>query len=197
VNYDASPTLRLQRLPLLGGIAVRWLPPRFPIEVRYGDVSRTLPEADGSVNLVYSSHVLEHLALSDMRHALREVFRVLKPGGTFRGVVPDLAAAIRAYLDSDSKQACCEFLESTRLGLKVRPRTIVGRFRALLAPSGHRWMWDEARLFAELDSAGVVTPRRATFGDSGVDLFAEVESKSRWRGALGFECVRPYPAFTK
>ncbi|WPL19412.1 hypothetical protein Thiowin_04533 [Thiorhodovibrio winogradskyi] len=37
-NYDASPTLRLQRIPLLGRVAQSLIKPRFPTDAIYGDV---------------------------------------------------------------------------------------------------------------------------------------------------------------
>src|SRR5215470_7850839 len=89
VNFDASPTLRLQRLsvagPLLGKAG-----PRFPDGVRYGDILNGLPIADGTADGVYASHVLEHLSLADCAAALRNTFRLLRPGGVFRLVITDL-----------------------------------------------------------------------------------------------------------
>ncbi|HEX6859864.1 MAG TPA: hypothetical protein VF138_06660, partial [Caulobacteraceae bacterium] len=46
LNFDASPTLRLQRLPLVGRLLTRGRV-RFPEAVRYGDITRGLPLADG------------------------------------------------------------------------------------------------------------------------------------------------------
>lgn len=48
------------------------------------DVLRTLPDA--SVDRVYSSHFLEHVA--DLDAIVAECERVLRPGGTFEAVVP-------------------------------------------------------------------------------------------------------------
>jgi len=117
LNFDASPTLRLQRLPAIGrlfGDAVR-----FPDGVRYGDIVKGLPLADGSVDGIYASHVLEHLALADCAIALRNTFRLLKPGGLFRLVVPDLECRARQYLSrlEDGKpQANSWFMRAAGLG---------------------------------------------------------------------------------
>ena len=84
MNVDASPTLRLQRLPVAG----KWLrnvtQPRFSSAVTYGDVVKGLPLPASSVDIVYSSHVLEHLAFDDCCAALVEIHRVLRPGGVLR-----------------------------------------------------------------------------------------------------------------
>ena len=89
VSFDASPTLRVQRLPVIGSSLAKLSGNGnpFPQGIVYGDVLRGLPVATGSVDRLYASHVLEHLSLEDMRKALRESLRVLRPGGTFRLIV--------------------------------------------------------------------------------------------------------------
>ena len=61
------------------------------------DLKYGIPLRDSSADFVYSSHFLEHLIREDATHLLRESFRVLKPGGTLRVVVPDLAYAVSLY----------------------------------------------------------------------------------------------------
>src|SRR5215467_954787 len=98
VNFDASPTLRLQRLAVIGRLFGK-AAPRFPEGIRYGDILNGLPVADGTADGVYASHVLEHLSLADCAAALRNTFRLLRPGGIFRLVIPDLEARARKYLE--------------------------------------------------------------------------------------------------
>jgi hypothetical protein len=43
LNFDNSPTLRLQRLPLLGEVFRQAIKPRFPDAVRVGDIVTGLP----------------------------------------------------------------------------------------------------------------------------------------------------------
>jgi predicted SAM-dependent methyltransferase len=54
--------------------------------------------ADASVDQVYASHVLEHIAGNDVYTALNEIFRVLKPGGVLKASVPDLSILCELYL---------------------------------------------------------------------------------------------------
>lgn len=89
LNFDASPTLRLERLPVVGRL-VRKNARRFPANVIYGDIVLGLPVSPDSCNGVYCSHVLEHLALEDCRRALLNTHRIMKRGGIFRMVLPDL-----------------------------------------------------------------------------------------------------------
>ncbi|MGE3474391.1 MAG: methyltransferase domain-containing protein [Rhodospirillaceae bacterium] len=60
--------------------------------------------ADGSVDTIYASHVLEHISYQvDLQAALREWFRVLAPGGTVMISVPDLEMLCRLYLSPTLK----------------------------------------------------------------------------------------------
>lgn len=57
-----------------------------------------LPYETASVDMVYHSNVLEHFSEDEGKYFLRENFRVLKPGGVVRCVVPDLENVTREYL---------------------------------------------------------------------------------------------------
>lgn len=50
-----------------------------------------------SVDLIYSSHMLEHLDFKESMLALKRWHDVLKPGGVLRLAVPDVAAAFAHY----------------------------------------------------------------------------------------------------
>ena len=114
-NFDASPTLRLQKLPVLGAVLTRG-GPRFPKHVLYGDIVRGLPIEPASCVAVYCSHVLEHLPREDLRAAVRNTLGHLRPGGVFRCVVPDLEHMAREYLASPAEQPAVQFMEGSFLG---------------------------------------------------------------------------------
>jgi SAM-dependent methyltransferase len=183
VSFDASPTLRIQRLPLAGKLLAKLSgnPEPFPDGVRYGDVVKGLPIATGSVDGLYASHVLEHLPLADVRVALTESLRVLKPGGVFRLIVPDLKSRAQAYVEAgDDPDAAHAFMRSTCLGRECRGQSVGGRLRTALGNSAHLWMFDFPAMSAELDRAGFVAIRRAAFGDAEDPMFARVEREDRF-----------------
>jgi predicted SAM-dependent methyltransferase len=66
------------------------------------DLRNGLPFAPNSIASIYSSHVFEHFYAEELTSLLRECLRVLAPGGFIRVVVPDMAAAARAYLSRDA-----------------------------------------------------------------------------------------------
>ena len=151
-------------------------PAPFPDNVRYGDIVKGLPLGDETCSGVYCSHVLEHLGLDDFRKALANTKRLLKPGGIFRLVLPDLAFCISQYLASASPDAALEFMRTTGLGESSRARGVRGFMQELMGNSRHRWMWDYPSLERELDQAGFKQVRRALLGDS-TDL---MKNSVRW-----------------
>lgn len=189
-NFDASPTLRIQRLPLVGGLFTR-RGPQFPQNVLFGDIIRGLPIEPASCQGLYCSHVLEHLSLDDLRTALKNSFASLKPGGIFRLVLPDLEESARQYLASKHEQPAIHFMEETSLGKHQRPRGLSGVMREWYGNSKHLWMWDYPSLAAELKRVGFTDIRRAAFGDSSDPHFKDVEDADRWDKCLGIECKKP------
>jgi SAM-dependent methyltransferase len=199
VNFDASPTLRLQLLPLIGRLFKRGTTV-FPASVRFGDIVRGLPIAEGSVQGIYASHVLEHLSYADFWTALDHTFRLLAPGGIFRLVVPDLKIRAQQYierLESGQAEANAWFMRAAHLGLENPPRGLVAFARSTLGRSAHLWMWDEKSLAAALGEAGFVDIRRCRFGDCQDEKFRLVEDAGRFYDAndgieeCGMEAMKP------
>lgn len=68
------------------------------LDAKSGDVIFPLPHADGSVDEVRASHVLEHFPHAQTQAVLQEWVRVLKPGGLLKIAVPDFPTIARNYL---------------------------------------------------------------------------------------------------
>jgi predicted SAM-dependent methyltransferase len=69
-------------------------------EVKIWDLHSDLPFADGSFDVIYHSHVLEHFSRNDGKRLLQRCYRVLNRGGIIRVVVPDLERIVRIYLQA-------------------------------------------------------------------------------------------------
>ena len=188
-NFDASPTLRFERLPLIGQLYTKNYS-RFPENVEYGDIVKGLPLSIESCAAVYCSHVLEHLSLEDFRKALQNTYRILRSGGVFRLVLPDLEYSIKKYIECTSDDAALTFMKETSLGQEKKIRDFKGVVFSLLGNSQHLWMWDYKSIQIELGNAGFRDIMPAQFGDSSDDMFKDVEDKVRWDNCLGVECKK-------
>lgn len=193
VNFDVSPTLRIQKTPIIGLLVKKKLNTTFPSNVLYGDIIKGLPIEDNTCDGLYCSHTLEHLALDEFRIALKNSYRVLKKGGIFRCIVPDLEHIAREYITSLEKGddlASVKFVSETLLGSESRPKGIKNFISSFYGNSKHLWMWDSNSMTAELKNAGFSKIRNCVFNDSSDPMFALVENKSRFVNSVAIECVK-------
>ena len=188
-NFDSSPTLFYERIPILGKLYVR-NEQRFPENVQYGNIVKGLPIAKESCDGLYCSHVLEHLALDELRIALRNSYNLLKKGGVFRLVLPDMKIMAKRYLEKNDRDACMAFIRDIHMGEENRPRGFFSFLKSWFGASRHLWMWDFESLSLELENAGFTDIRRAYFNDSKDQKYKYVEAEDRWTDALGIECKR-------
>jgi SAM-dependent methyltransferase len=165
--------------------------------VRFGDIVKGLPVADGVARGVYCSHVLEHLPRDDVPAALRNTFRMLVPNGVFRLVVPDLRWRIERYVraaETGDPGAADALFRSCALGA-VRKVTMMSSLRAGFGWNAHLWMYDFAALKELLERAGFGAVRRCEPGDAADPMFALVEDRDRFfesgERELAIEAVKP------
>lgn len=193
INFDASPTIILQKIPVIGSIISKYRKVNFPKNVRYGNIVKGLPVRNGKSKGVYCSHVLEHLSLDDFRIALKNTYKLLAKDGIFRCLVPDLEYETRKYLkclDNGIELASIEFIETTLLGEKKKEMGIKGIIKYIWGHSKHLWMWDEKSLKKELFNVGFRTIRTCKYNDSEDDMFAFVENKWQFNNAVALECKK-------
>jgi predicted SAM-dependent methyltransferase len=180
VNIDNSPSILLSRLPL-GRQVFRT--PRWPRDVRRADVRKRIPFPDSSVSCIYSSHTFEHFTYEESQPVARECFRVLRPGGVLRIVVPDLGILVRDYLaDTADPMASHRFVSRLLLAASVRDIVHAG--------AHHQQMFDARSLVHMLQGAGFPAPEVTAFRSSRIAEIAEIEIESRRSESLYVECVR-------
>lgn len=91
------------------GCGKRYLPGFLHVDaIRYdhldyvGDISKLYFIESNTVSEIYASHVLEHFKRADLPIVLAEWKRVLKPNGLLRLSVPNFAAIVDQYRESNS-----------------------------------------------------------------------------------------------
>jgi len=66
------------------------------------DASKPLPFRDGTFEIVYASHVLEHIPWYKVEDTLREWTRIIKPSGRLEIWVPDGLKICKLVIDAES-----------------------------------------------------------------------------------------------
>ena len=137
------------------------------------DLRDPLPFPDNSVDYLYNEHFLEHLSLNEGLAAIREFFRVLKPGGVMRIAMPDLESMVAAYMDPDWKKG--GWLQRHGLDfIETRAELLNINFRAW----GHKWLYDWEELERRLKEAGCVAIKRRKNGQSVHEPFQRIETRA-------------------
>jgi predicted SAM-dependent methyltransferase len=195
INFDNSPALRLP-VPLLKLMTVAGLASQESLKFseaapRLGirrAVAWRLPLRNGSVGVVYSSHMLEHLEPVEARLFLREVRRVLNPGGVLRLAVPDLLKLVQDYLASGDADG---FVSRTRLA-SPSYRTPRSRLRVIVAGARHHlWMYDGRSLGALLRAEGFVSPHELPPGETLIPNPAPLDLRERESESVYVEAFQP------
>lgn len=139
------------------------------------DLRTGIPLADQTADVVYHSHVLEHIDRDTVPDFFAEIRRVLKPEGVHRIVVPDLERYARYYLKSleagltDPKARNEHDSSVSQMFLQMVRREAHGtsqqgplrrRLENILLGDArkrgetHMWMWDRVNLPKALEDAG-------------------------------------------
>jgi len=115
------------------------------------DLSKGLPFVDDVVDVVYSSHFLEHLYREDAEYLLRESWRVLHSGGRIRVCIPDLAYAVSLYQDQNNKNK-----------VKMLENYFFVQDKASYY-AVHKYMYDFDLLRLKLEEAGFINIERCSY----------------------------------
>lgn len=127
-NADVTPHIQIARVPGLAWLlhkAGKLSDQRLNEHSRgiyrrlhYLDITRRWPFRDGSLSVIYSSHVIEHLLLHEARSCLHEARRCLSDDGLLRLSVPDLDLLINEYRPEDSLRWATAFFEANERSVK-------------------------------------------------------------------------------
>jgi predicted SAM-dependent methyltransferase len=153
------------------------------------DVTRGLPLLSQSVKGIFTEHCLEHLTLETTDYVLKECWRVLRPGGTIRIVVPDG----ELYLTNYTR------IISGAVGIKL-PYAECVSYKDLYSPimsvnevfrsHGHLFIHDFDTLRLLLVRNGFINVKKESF-QSGRDHKLIIDSESRAIESLYVEGSKP------
>ncbi len=128
------------------------------------DLRRGIPFEDNSVDAIFHEHLLEHLPMNTGLTFTDECFRVLKPGGVLRIVVPDAGQLIQDYVGKEES-----LVERCPTGLIA--------VQSMFYDWGHVAMYDAETLLALLRSSGFTTVAEQAFGESWLGEVPDTEAR--------------------
>ncbi|HZP52527.1 class I SAM-dependent methyltransferase [Actinocrinis sp.] len=117
------------------------------------DIAQPLPFADASLEWVYAEHLIEHVPLPVAVGWLKQVRRVLAPGGLLRLTTPDLAVYVEGYGGGGFFAKHRRRLAMVRVGPPMPARRAF-MVNQIFYHFGHRWIYDEQELRFVLGEAG-------------------------------------------
>jgi|SRR5579883_2194084 predicted SAM-dependent methyltransferase len=197
VNYDNSLAVRIAPWPF----AVRLLRTIRLIDdgnvefarlcrshgIRFADAASRIPHPAGSVDVIYSCHMIEHLDRREARRFLAECRRVLKPGGVLRIVVPDLRVTVNDYMAKGNADI---FLDHLQLALD-KPHGFLGHLRRLLIGTrDHHWLYDGKSMRQLLAENGFERPEILRPGETRIGNPAGIDLSERAGESAYVEALR-------
>lgn len=153
MNFDNSPSIRLAPFPkivtLLNKIGIiresqkRYIDFLANASIQWADATKHIPLSDNSVDVVYTSHMVEHLSKQQAISFFKESQRVLVPGGILRIVVPDISKLIQEY----HKTKDADLLVQRLLFVDGKEKKFFERLQYLIWGNRlHQWMYDGSSL---------------------------------------------------
>jgi Methyltransferase domain len=198
VNYDNSISIRLADWPvvtaLLGKLGFfsdqqrQFICTAKQNGIRYANAVKRIPEPDHSVEVLYSSHMLEHLDRREATLFLKEARRVLVQNGIIRIAVPDLRYHINNYLKEQNGDAFVENLKIAR----PKPGGLIEKSKHLLIGERHHlWMYDGESLCRLLLKSGFSNPQVLRAGETTIPNPGNLDLAERAPESVFVEAVNP------
>jgi predicted SAM-dependent methyltransferase len=207
VNADGSWNARLSNYPFMRRIARRLgILPREQYEVDWSgkitilDVRKRLPFSDGTISVVYASHLLEHLYHSEAISLLKELHRVLSPGGIIRIVVPDIKTLVEGYTgvgplaNREGTWSSDRAADRLNEGMLFKPASppsssvLYKLYSNMKDFHSHKWMYDAESLTRHVREAGFSSVAEKEYLESDIGNLQDVERAERVLNGEGI-CV--------
>ena len=153
---------------------------------------------DNSVDVVYASHLFEHLSLKSAALFMKEAYRCLKQGGVIRIVVPDLYKISKKYIqdyESGNEEASNFIMWAINMhreGQYGNP----GLFKKMILeiqgyPHQHKFMYDEKSMINLFKISGFNNIASLQYGISDlIECIGEVEGTRESYLSIYIEAIK-------
>jgi predicted SAM-dependent methyltransferase len=204
INIDSSWNANLQRIPFIGQIVKKVFNTVAydSSNLEYMNLNKPWRFADNSVDIVYASHLFEHLTLSSADLFLREAFRTLKCDGVIRIVVPDLYKIAKRYIneyESGHEDTTKFFMWAINMHREGQYGASIPLMKKIALeiqgyPHQHKFMYDERSLCKKMAQYGFIDLISLEYGASRfIPEIADVEGKDESYLSIYIEGRKPNP----
>ncbi|HEY4797625.1 MAG TPA: methyltransferase domain-containing protein [Bacteroidia bacterium] len=150
--------------------------------------------SDNSIDVIYSSHTFEHLTYEEAQFAFSECYRILKPAGIIRIIVPDFEELVNAYLSdkaADPKNASMKFHKNSGYFELPVPNSFFGLMPFYFKrKNNHQFLYDEMALRKQFEAAGFREISRKRFQESEIQNIKEIDIEKRFANAICLEAKK-------
>ena len=173
INYDNSISLKmipflrlvklLNKLSVINEEQLSFIEFCKKNKIYYSNAIKKIPLDRSSADVVYASHMLEHLDRDEVKRFLKEAKRVLIEGGIIRLVVPDLEKLIIQY---NNDKLADKFMKKSLLYF-IKPKSLLEKIKFFIVGARHHmWMYDKESLSNLLTENGFKNPVILNSGDT-------------------------------
>ena len=200
INTDSSLNANIQKIPLIGKrISKLFNPVEYNSNnFRYMNLNKRWVFADNSIDVVYASHLFEHLSLKSAALFMKEAYRCLKQGGVIRIVVPDLYKISKKYIEDyesgngEASNFIMWAINMHREGQYGNP----GLFKKMILeiqgyPHQHKFMYDEKSMINLFKISGFNNIASLQYGISDlIECIGEVEGTRESYLSIYIEAIK-------
>lgn len=187
INVDYFIGARLSRIP-----GFSWLNKKiklFDLEwdenIFIHDLTTKLPWEKETVDIIYSSHTLEHFDKKQGELFLSECYRVLKKNGIIRIVVPDLKGFVEHYLKGEILAE--DFVQDLYVLYEETGDTLLKKKLAPWFRYPHKCMYDTPSLIRIMSNLGFTINYSKQPFESEIPNINNIELEERTREAVIIE----------
>jgi len=126
------------------------------IDICWNLSRKRLPFPDNRFDGIYSEHCFEHISYEHFRTNMKEIYRILKPGATFRLIMPDG----EIYLDIYQRRKNGEDIE---MPYEEEYISTIHRINGIFRNHGHKFIYDYGTIQIILKSVGFTKMSKEKF----------------------------------
>ena len=152
------------------------------IDICWDIAGKPYPLKDNSLEGIFTEHCLEHISFDSCLENLKEFYRLLKPGGTLRIIVPDGEIYCDLYIRRKANAAIV-------LPYGEKEETGMISINRIFRSHGHLFIYDYETFELLLKKAGFIKIKKAGFG-IGNDNRLLIDREERKVESLYVEAVK-------